>query len=127
VRSFLFDFERAAHERLHFMTRNLGRYTGTRLSPSEREALTLRANQCGIRVGEYMRFLVLKDLHSLTDDRLLQTVEAEHTRLALLAAQQGKPLNATTLRELRTQAILNAPVLAEQTMHILRQQRNESQ
>lgn len=41
--------------------------------------------------GEYMRFLVA-DLHSLTDNRLLQAVEAEHTRLALLAAQQSKPL-----------------------------------
>ncbi len=73
-----------------------------------------------------MRFLVLADLHSLTDDRLLQTVEAEHTRLALLAAQQGKPLNATTLRELRTQAILNAPALVEQTIRLLKQQRNGS-
>jgi hypothetical protein len=80
-----------------------------------------------MRVSEYLRFLVLAELHSLTDDRLLQTVEAEHTRLALLAAQQGKPLNATTLRELRTQAIVNAPALVEQTMRILKQQRNGGQ
>jgi hypothetical protein len=77
-----------------------------------------------MRVSEYLRFLVLADLHTVTDDRLFQAVEAEHTRLALLAAQQGKPLNAGMLHELRTQAILNAPVLVEQTIRILKQQRN---
>jgi hypothetical protein len=54
-------------------------------------------------------------------------VEAEHTRLVLIAAQQGKALNATTLRELRSQAILNAPTLVEQTIRILKQQRNGGQ
>jgi hypothetical protein len=77
-----------------------------------------------MRIGEYIRFLILADLQSITDDRLFQTVEAEHTRLALLAAQQGKPLSTATLRELRTQAILNAPALVEQTIRILKQQRN---
>jgi hypothetical protein len=80
-----------------------------------------------MRVSEYLRFLVLADLHSVTDDRLLHSVEAEHTRLALLAAQQGKPLNGTMLRELRSQAILNAPALVEQTIRILKQQRNGGQ
>jgi len=58
---------------------------------------------------------------------LLQAVEAEDTRLVLIAAQQGKALNATTLRELRSQAILNAPTLVEQTIRILKQQRNGGQ
>jgi hypothetical protein len=78
-------------------------------------------------MGEYIRYLVLADLHSVTDDRLFQAVEAEHTRLVLLAAQQGKALNAATLRDLRSQAILNAPVLVEQTIRILTQQRNGGQ
>ena len=77
-----------------------------------------------MRVSEYLRLLVLADLRSVTDDRLFQTVEAEHTRLALLTAQQGKPLNQATLRELRSQAIVNAPVLVEQTIRLLRQMRN---
>ena len=106
------------------MRRDLVRFTGARLSESEREALTLRANQCGMRTGEYIRFLILSDLRSVTDDRLFQTVEAEHTRLALLTAQQGKPLNQATLRELRSQAILNALPLVEQTTRLLRQLRN---
>jgi hypothetical protein len=80
-----------------------------------------------MRMGEYIRFLILADLHSVTDDRLFQAVEAEHTRLALLAAQQGKPLNATTLHELRSHAILHAPVLVEQTIRLLKQQRNGGQ
>jgi len=78
-------------------------------------------------MGEYIRFLVLADLQSVTDDRLFQTVEAEHTRLVLLAAQQGKALNAATLRELRSQAILNAPALVERTIRILKLQRNGGQ
>jgi len=78
-------------------------------------------------MGEYIRFLILADLQSVTDDRLFQTLESEHTRLTLLAAQQGKPLNAATLRELRSQAILNAPALVEQTIRILKQQRNGGQ
>jgi hypothetical protein len=109
------------------MARPLPSTANTRLSGPEHEALRLRALSRGMRVSEYLRFLVLAELHSLTDDRLLQTVEAEHTRLALLAAQQGKPLNVATLRELRTQAILNAPMLVEQTIRILKQQRNGDQ
>jgi hypothetical protein len=80
-----------------------------------------------MRLSEYLRFLVLADLRAATDDRLFQAVEAEHTRLVLIAAQQGKPLNADTLRELRSQAILNAPALVEQTIRILKQQRNGGQ
>lgn len=105
------------------MPRKLPLSVGTKLAKVEHEALGSRALSYGMRISEYIRFLVLADLHSLTDDRLLQTVEAEHTRLALLAAQQGKPLSATTLRDLRAQAILNAPSLVEQTVRILKQQR----
>ena len=86
--------------------------------------MRLRALSQGMRVSEYLRLLVLADLRTVTDDRLFQTVEAEHTRLALLTAQQGKPLNQATLRELRSQAIVNAPVLVEQTIRLLRQMRN---
>jgi hypothetical protein len=127
VRPFLFMLRALAHGGLLSVTRHLVRFTGARLSESEREALTFRANQCGMRSGEYIRFLILSDLRSVTEDRLLQTVEAEHTRLALLAARQGKPLNQATLRELRSQAILNAPALVEQTVRLLRQQRNGGQ
>jgi hypothetical protein len=80
-----------------------------------------------MRLSEYLRFLILADLHGATDDRLFQAVEAEHTRLVLIAAQQGKALNVATLRELRSQAILNAPALVEQTIRILKQQRNGGQ
>ena len=106
------------------MPRKLPHSVGTKLAAAEQDALRLRALSRGMRVSEYIRFLILADLHSVTEDRLFQTVEAEHTRLALLAAQQGKPLNAATLRELRSQAIVNAPALVEQTIRILKQQRN---
>jgi hypothetical protein len=71
--------------------------------------------------------LVLAELQSVNEQSLLQAVEAEHTRLVLIAAQQGKPLNAATLRELRSQAILTAPTLVEQTARLLKQQRNGNQ
>ncbi|MGI8960539.1 MAG: hypothetical protein ACR2IV_12390 [Bryobacteraceae bacterium] len=109
------------------MRRKLPHSVGTKLGAAEHEALVQRALSRGVRVSEYLRFLILADLHSITEDRVLQAIEAEHTRLALLAAQQGKPLNAATLRELRTQAILNAPVLVEQTVRILKQQPNGGQ
>ena len=99
----------------------------TRLSQTEHEALARRALLRGMRISEYLRHLVLADLQPLNDHNLIQTVEAEHTRLALLAAQQGKPLNQATLRDLRSQAILNAPALVEQTVRLLRQQRNGGQ
>jgi hypothetical protein len=93
----------------------------------EHERLERRALECGATTSEYLRRLVLADSQSDTEDRLLQTVEAEHTRLVLVAAQQGKPLSAATLRELRLQAILNAPVLVEQTIRLLKQHRNGGQ
>jgi hypothetical protein len=46
----------------------------------------------GLGPSEYLRWLILADLQQKTEDRLWQAVEAEHTRLTLLAAQQGKPL-----------------------------------
>lgn len=106
------------------MPRKLPLSVGTKLAAAEHEAICSQALSHGMRLSEYLRFLVLADLRTVTDDRLFPTVEAEHTRLALLAAQQGKPLSATTLRELRMQAILNAPTLVEQTIRILKQQRN---
>ena len=106
------------------MPRKLPLSVGTKLAHAEHEALCSRALWRGVRVSEYVRLLILADLHAVTDDRLFQTVEAEHTRLALLTAQQGKPLNPATLRELRSQAIVNAPVLVEQTIRLLRQMRN---
>jgi len=106
------------------MARRFSHAAAARLAVAELEALRLRALSNGMRVSEYLRLLVLADLRSVTDDRLFQTVEAEHTRLALLTAQQGKPLNQATLRELRSQAIVNAPVLVEQTIRLLRQMRN---
>jgi hypothetical protein len=109
------------------MPRKLPLSVGTKLAAAEHQALCSRALSYGMRVSEYLRFLVLADLHSVTDDRLFQAVEAEHTRLTLLAAQQGKPLSAATFRELRSQAILNAPTLVEQTIRILKQQRNGGQ
>src|SRR5262245_28645534 len=104
------------------MPRKLPFSVGTKLATAEHEALCSRALLHGMRLSEYLRLLVLADLHTVTDDRLFQAVEAEHTRLALLAAQQGKPLNAATLHDLRLQAIVNAPMLVEKTIRILKQQ-----
>jgi hypothetical protein len=65
-------------------------------------------------------------LQQKTEDRLLQAVEAEHTRLTLLAAQEGKPLTQELLHELRNQAILSAPVHVERTMRLIQQQLRSS-
>jgi len=120
-----FNFDtRFVYRGKHLMARRFSHAAAARLAVAELEALRLRALSNGMRVSEYLRLLVLADLRSVTDDRLFQTVEAEHTRLALLTAQQGKPLNQATLRELRSQAIVNAPVLVEQTIRLLRQMRN---
>jgi hypothetical protein len=106
------------------MSRHLPHTLSTKLATSELRSLQSRARLAGLTQSEYVRYLVLADLQSVNEHDLLQAVEAEHTRLTLLAAQQGKPLNAAMLRELRSQAILNAPVLIEQTLRILKQQRN---
>ena len=99
----------------------------TKLAASELKSLQARAHILGLTQSEYLRLLVLAELQSVNEQSLLQAVEAEHTRLVLIAAQQGKALNATTLRELRSQAIVNAPTLVEQTIRVLKQQRNGGQ
>lgn len=109
------------------MPRKLPHTLLTKLASSELKSLQSRAHSLGLTQSEYFRLLVLAELQSVNEQSLLQAVEAEHTRLVLIAAQQGKALNGTTLRELRSQAILNAPTLVEQTMRILRQQRNGGQ
>ena len=106
------------------LNRNLSKSATAKLTQNEYLRLCGKADAEGITLSEYVRQLILSDLRPGGESSLLQTVEAEHTRLALLAAQQGKPLNATTLRELRSQAILIAPVLVEQTIRLLKQQRN---
>lgn len=109
------------------MPRQLPHTLSTKVAPAELRSLQSRARLAGLTQSEYVRHLVLADLQSVNEYSLLQTVEAEHTRLVLVAAQQGKPLNATTIRELRSQAIVHAPVLVEQTIRMLKQQRNGGQ
>ncbi len=109
------------------MPRKLPHTLSTKLAASELKSLQARAHILGLTQSEYLRLLVLAELQSVNEQSLLQAVEAEHTRLVLIAAQQGKALNATTLREFRSQAILNAPALVEQTVRILKQQRNGGQ
>src|SRR6478672_6724760 len=106
------------------LNRSLNKSATAKLTQNEYGRLCGKAEAHGVTLSEYVRQLILSDLQTISESSLLQSIEAEHTRLALLAAQQGKPLNAASLRELRTQAILNAPVLAEQTVRILKQQRN---
>ena len=103
------------------MSRQLPHTLSTKVATSELQALQSRALHTGVTPSEYLRHLVLADLRSVNEQTLLQTVEAEHTRLALLTAQQGKPLNPATLHELRNQAILRAPALVEQAIRLLRQ------
>jgi hypothetical protein len=106
------------------LTRNLNRSATAKLAENEYARLCGRADAQGVTLSEYVRRLILSDLQYGGESDLLHTVEAEHTRLTLLAAQQGRPLNAATLRDLRTQAILQAPALVEQALRLLRQQRN---
>jgi hypothetical protein len=109
------------------MPRKLPHTLSTKLAASELKLLQSRAQLSGLTQSEYLRLLVLAELQSMNEQSLLQAVEAEHTRLVLIAAQQGKALNAATLRELRSQAISNAPTLVEQTSRLLKQQRNGAQ
>ena len=109
------------------MPKKLPHTLSTKLASSELKLLQSRAQLSGLTQSEYLRLLVLAELQSVNEQSLLQAVEAEHTRLVLIAAQQGKALNATTLRELRSQAIPNAPALVEQTARLLKQQRNGGQ
>ena len=108
------------------MPRKLPHTLSTKLATSELKLLQSRAQLSGFTQSEYLRLLVIAELQSVNEQSLLQAVEAEHTRLVLIAAQQGKALNATTVRELRSQAIVNAPALVEQTARLLKQQRNGS-
>ena len=109
------------------LSRNLNKSATAKLTLNEYGRLCSKADAQGVTLSEYVRQLILSELATVNESTMLQTVEAEHTRLTLIAAQQGKPLNAATLRELRSQAILNAPVLVEQTIRILKQQRNGGQ
>jgi hypothetical protein len=109
------------------MPRKLPHTLSTKLAASELKLLQTRAHLAGLTQSEYLRVLVLAELQSVNEQSLLQAVEAEHTRLVLIAAQQGKPLTAATLRELRSQAIANAPANVDHTLRLLKQQRNGGQ
>jgi hypothetical protein len=93
----------------------------TRLSQKEHEALGVRALSHGVRISEYLRSLVLADLQSVNDYNLQQTVEGEHTRLVILAAQKGQELTPQLLKSLRAEAIIRAPALVENTLRLLKQ------
>jgi hypothetical protein len=72
-------------------------------------------------MSEYIRFLILADLESKNESNLLQAVEAEHTRVVILAAQQGQTLTPQLLKSLRAEAIVRAPALVENTLRLLKQ------
>lgn len=103
------------------MTRRLPHAVATRLAESEHEALQARALSHGMRISEYMRALVLADLHCVNESNLLQAVEAEHTRVVILAAQQGQQLTPQLLKSLRAEVIVRAPALVENTLRLLKQ------
>jgi hypothetical protein len=102
------------------MPRQLAHTVSTKLSSFELNSLRGRAQAVNQTPSEYLRRLVLAD-QEITEDRLLRTVEAEHTRLLILTAQQGKDLNASTVRELRAKATTSARALVEQTLRLVRQ------
>jgi hypothetical protein len=77
-----------------------------------------------MNVSQYLRFLVVEDLTAKASN-LLQTVEAEHTRLVILAAQRGQELTPLLLRSLRDEAVVRAPALLENTVRLLKQQHLE--
>ncbi len=108
------------------MPRKLPRSVGTKLAPPEYEALEERARSHGMRMSEYLRFLILADLRSVTGERVFKTIEAEHTRLVILAAQQGKELTPELLRNLRHEAVAKAPTIVEQTIRLLKQHQAEA-
>jgi hypothetical protein len=103
------------------MQRRLATVVNTRLSTQEHRLLIDRANHHGLRTSEYLRSVILADLEQRQAQTLLQTVEAEHTRLILVAAQQQKRLSEDLIKELRDQAILAAPSMVEKTVRLLEQ------
>jgi hypothetical protein len=102
-------------------SRRLNTSATAKLTREEYEQLCHKAECTGLTASEYLRKLILTDLATITEDQLLRTVEAEHTRLMLLTAQQGKELNAKAVRDLRSQAITTARGLVEQTLRLVRQ------
>jgi hypothetical protein len=96
----------------------------TNLRAVDHEALREKAASHGMNVSQYLRFLVVEDLTAKASN-LLQTVEAEHTRLVILAAQRGQELTPLLLRSLRDEAVVRAPALLENTVRLLKQQHLE--
>jgi hypothetical protein len=74
------------------MSRDLDMEVKTRIAPREHRWLMMRAASHDLRPSEYLRWLILADLQQKTEDRLLQAVEAEHTRLTLLAPSRADHL-----------------------------------
>jgi hypothetical protein len=107
------------------MARTLIITTNTKLGAPEHEALREKAASHGMNIGQYLRLLVLEDL-TVKPLSLLQTVEAENTRLVILAAQRGQELTPQLLKSFRAEAIVRAPALLENTLRLLKQQRLET-
>lgn len=92
----------------------------TKLTPDEYQRLCYKAEDHGSTTSEYLRQLIIADLY-VNSQAALQTVEAEHTRLVILAAQQGQKLTPELLKELRNKAILSGPVMAANALRLIRQ------
>ncbi len=102
------------------MPRTLTITANTKLRALDHEALREKAAACGMNVSAYLRILVLEDLTSNASN-LLQTVESEHTRLIILAAQHGQELTPQLMKSLRAEAIVRAQALVENTLRLLKQ------
>jgi hypothetical protein len=114
-------FHGQVYRRLPLMPRLLCHTVSTKLSSSELESLRKRAEVVGVTHSEYLRRLVLADQEFVTEDRLLRAVEAEHTRLVILAAQQGQKLTPELITNLRDKATLGASAQVQRTVRLLKQ------
>jgi hypothetical protein len=103
------------------LNRNLSKSATAKLAPEEYLKLCAKADVLGMTLSEHVRRLILADLEVANESNLLQTVEAEHTRVVILAAQQGQQLTPQLLKSLRAEAIVRAPALVENTLRLLKQ------
>jgi hypothetical protein len=102
------------------MPRELDITANTNLRAADHEALREKALAHGMNVSQYLRFLVSADL-SANPMYALQAVEAEHTRLVILAAQQGQKLTPELITNLRDKATVGASAQVQRTLRLLRQ------
>ena len=103
------------------LNRNLNKSATAKLTPEEYLKLCAKADAQRVTLSQCVRQSILADLEPGNQSNLHQTVEAEHIRLIISAAQEGQKLTPQLLKTLRHEAIVRAPAVVENTARLLKQ------